>query len=82
MKLLIINLLCLRHNHWLVVGGRSHGTDTEEPRRETASHRRGQSTIAVTIIIDTLEEREYAARKWLLRSETIPEGLNGNLQRC
>lgn len=81
MRLLIIDSLCLWHNHWLMVGGRSHSTETVKPRRETINDRRAQSAIAVTIIVNSLEECEDVAWEGLVGSETIPECLNGNLRR-
>ena len=60
-----------RHQNRLVVGGTAHGADTVATGGETASHRGGKPALAVSGIIDALEEGELGGIKWLGRVQRI-----------
>jgi hypothetical protein len=44
------------HENWLMVAGRSHGADTVATGRKTLGEIGRKSTLAVTSVVDTLEE--------------------------
>lgn len=68
------------HNDRLMIAGGSHRADTVGTDRQTIGRRVGrQQTLAVTVVIDTLEEFESLGIQWLCLLEVL-EFLNGDMR--
>jgi len=62
-----------------MVGRRSHSTATIESRRKTFTNRSLKVTLAISIIVDTLEELEDLRIRGLVGSEASTEVLTGDV---
>ena len=71
--------LCDGHYDWLVVGGRSHSTDTVIASRETTSDCGPQFTSVIASVINALEEGESGGIKSFRGRQIITKSLNGNM---
>lgn len=62
-----------------MVGSTGHGADTVVTSGETTSDSGAQASVAVTRVVDTLEEGELRGIQRLVRGEGVTQVLDGNV---
>ena len=70
------NLLSDGHSDRLMISGRRHGADTVIPSRQTTLDCSRQATLAITGVVDALEEDEFAGVWCGRRGEIAAQGLD------